>query len=309
MMKKVIITFLWLFSITGYAQNLKVVSFETAVFDIAASTNPRYDIDGNVGSLIKVQIPEEGAVFESSRILGDIKYTASEYLVYVAKGTKRITIKFPKCLPITINFSDYGVNATESKTTYVLKILVNQEGFSKFKKNSFFIEPKMQIGSLNGIGASLGGFYGHLNLELSYLLGLTESEEIFWNNLSATNDYPSNSYSYKPNFVGGKVGYAFYVGKPFRVTPQVGVGLVSLNGTVKQQGNGGIDATNGYALSASLSGRIDYLILPWLGVGLSPDYSIALNKSDLFERVADVSSKVKGFASGFNVKIGVYVTF
>jgi hypothetical protein len=34
-----------------------------------------------------------------------------------------------------------------------------------------------------------------------------------------------------------------------------------------------------------------------------------LSQSDLYERVADVSSKVDGFAKGFNVRLGVYVTF
>ena len=308
-MRKLVISLLWLFSIIGYGQSLKVISFETAMFDIAASTNPRYDINGKIGSLIKVQLPEEGAKFESSMILGDVDYDSGEYKVYVATGTKRLTVKFPKCMPITIDFSEYGVNATESKTTYVMQIMVERTEISKFKKNCFYLEPKMQIGGMTAVGASIGGYKGHLNVELSYIMGLNESEEIYWNSTSTTGENVANSYTYKPNRIDGKVGYAFYLGKPFRVTPQVGIGVVSLKGTEKQDGNGEIDAINGYAISAIVSGRIDYLILPWLGVGVSPEYSLALSKSDLFERVSDVSTKVKGFATGLNVKIGVYVTF
>jgi hypothetical protein len=162
---------------------------------------------------------------------------------------------------------------------------------------------------MTALGASVGGYYNHLNVEVSYMRGLSESEEVFWNSTNNTGAGSPSSYTYKPSFFGGKVGYAFYLGRPFRITPQVGLGVVSLNGTENQKSDNQLDAKNGYALNASASVKIDYLILPWLGVGITPEYSIALSQSDLYERVADVSSKVDGFAKGFNMRLGVYVTF
>ena len=308
-MKKILILLCCLYATLGFSQSIKVKGMETAVFDLTASTNPRYDINGKVGALIKVQLPESGATFESSMLLGDVKYNAGEYLVYLASGAKRLTIKFPHCLPLTIEFSDYDITSLETKTTYVLQILVSQEGSSRFKKNSFFVEPKMQIGGLTSFGSSIGGYVGHLNIEASYLMGLTESEEVYWNNTSNPNAGSPSSYTYKPTFIGGKVGYAFYVGKPFRITPQVGMGVVFLNGTEKKAGDTHLDAKNGYAVNASVSVRFDYLILPWLGMGLSPEYSLALSNSDLYKLVSDVSSKVDGFAKGFNAKLGVFINF
>ena len=300
---------LWLYCIIGYGQSLKIVSFETAMFDIAASTNPRYDINGKIGSLIKVQLPEEGAKFESSMILGDVDYDSGEYKVYVAAGTKRLTVKFPKCLPATIDFSDYGVNATESKTTYVLKILVNREGFSKFKKNSFFIEPEMQLGSLTAIGGSIGGYISHLNVEASYPMGLSESEEVFWNdNLTEDGSIPF-SYAYKASYLDVRLGYGIYIGESFCLTPQIGMGIVSLSGTEKQKGDNSPDATRGNALDVSFGVKMSYLFSKHIGVTVVPGYNLAVKKSNLFERVSEVSSKVKTFGTGFNIRIGLFATF
>ena len=290
-------------------QSLKVVKMDTSSSDILARTLPRYDIDGIPGALIKVQLPQKGATFSTPLgVLGDVKDDNGEYLVYVPEKTKQLTVKISNALPITVVFGDYGIKTVESKTDYVLQIVI-EDGISRFKKKNVYIEPQIQLGGMTAFGISLGGYVNHLNVEASYLMGLTESEEVFWNNTSGVESGNPSSYTYKPSFIGGKVGYAFYLGRPFRVTPQVGVGVVSLNGTEKQESDKALDAKNGYALNASASVKIDYLILPWLGVGITPEYSIALSQSDLYERVADVSSKVDGFAKGFNVRLGVYVTF
>ena len=290
-------------------QTLKVVKMDMSSSDISARTLPRYDINGLPGALIKVQLPQKGATFKTPLgILGDVKNDNGEYFVYVPEKTKQLTVKVSNALPITILFDDYGIKTVKGTTNYVLQIII-EDGVSRFKKKSVYIEPQIQLGGMTAFGLSLGGYVNHLNVEASYLMGLTESEEVFWNNTNGAESGNLSSYTYKPSFIGGKVGYAFYLGRPFRITPQVGVGVVSLNGTEKQKNDKVLDAKNGYVLYASASVKIDYLILPWLGVGITPEYSIALSQSDLYERVADVSSKVDGFAKGFNVRLGVYVTF
>lgn len=303
--------FLILVCICTYCQGqtLKVIKMNMSTSDISARTLPRYDINGQPGALIKVQLPQKGATFKSPLgILGDVKDDNGEYLVYVPEKTKQLTIKVSNALPITVMFGEYGIKMVEGKMNYVLQIIV-EDGISKFKKKNVYIEPQIQLGGMTAFGISLGGYVNHLNVEASYLMGLTESEEVFWNNTNGAESGSPSCYAYKSSFIGGKVGYAFYLGRPFRITPQVGVGVVSLNGTEKQDSDKALDAKNGYALNASASVKIDYLILPWLGVGITPEYSVALSQSDLYERVADVSSKVDGFAKGFNVRLGVYVTF
>lgn len=291
-----------------HSQTLKVVKMEISPLDIEARTSPRLDNNGTAGALIKIQLPEDGATFETPLgILGDVADNNGEYWVYIPDKTKQITIKLPKSLPITVYFADYNIKWLESKTNYILQVVVNQEGISHFKRNCLYAEPKFQLGGLTAFGVSIGGFKNHLNVELSYLVGLSRSEEIFWNN-SSIEDSSLHSYTYKSTQMEGKIGYAFYIGKPFRVTPQFGLGVVGLNGTEKQIGTSGFDAKDGYALNTSISVRLDYLILPWLGVGFSPEYSLVLSKSDMFERVSDVSSKIDGFSKGFNVKLGLFIT-
>lgn len=291
------------------AQELKIDYF-TSSFDITASQFPRKDVNGVDCAMVKVLLASSNASFEGN-VIGDVAYSKSEYKVYMSEGSKFLTIKLDGFLPLKVVFKDYEVGPLQSKSTYILKLIIvrNDNDISEFKKKNIYIEPQIQLGGMTAFGASIGGYVNHLNVEVSYMMGLSESEEVFWNSTNNAEAGSSVSYTYKPSFFGGKVGYAFYLGRPFRITPQVGVGAVSLSGTESQKSDNQLDAKNGYALNASASVKIDYLILPWLGVGVSPEYSLTLSKSDLYERVADVSSKVDGFAKGFNVRIGVYVTF
>ena len=287
------------------AQELVVKSFTESARDISARTMPRQDINGEDCALVKVQFVNPDAQF-SGNVVGETHYMGSEFWVYMADGSKRLKVNASGYLPLDVNFADYGINKLTGKSTYILTIIIPKVDTSKFKRKAFYIEPKAQIGKMMAFGASIGGFYNHLNLELNYLFGLTSSEEVFWNTAEGGNPF---SYSYRSSYIGGRFGYAFYVGKPFRITPQIGLGTVQLRGTEKQTIENQVDASKGYALNALIAVRFDYLILPWLGVGIAPQYNFPLKKSDLYDRISDVSSKVKGYANGFNVNINVFVTF
>ena len=291
------------------AQEMKVDYFAASQSDITGRSKPR-QYEGKYCAFIKVLLAASDATFEGL-IVGDVAYKSSEYSVYVHPDSKRIVVKLVGFLPLEVRFKDYGINQLEGKQSYVLKLIIerNDNDISEFKKKNIYIEPQIQIGGMTAFGAVVGGYVNHLNVEASFMMGLSESEEVFWNSSDNTDTGTPNSYTYKPSFFGGKVGYAFYLGRPFRITPQIGVGVISLSGTESQKGDKQLDPKNGYALNASASIKLDYLILPWLGVGLSPEYALALSQSDLFERVAAVSSKVDGFAKGFNVRLGVFVTF
>lgn len=308
--KSLFILFFSFLSLTNIeAQEMKVDYFAVSQSDITGRSKPRQH-EGKYCAFIKVLLASPNATFEGL-IVGDVAYKSSEYSVYVHPDSKRIVVKLEGFLPLEVRFKDYGINQLEGKQGYVLKLIIERKDndISEFKKKNIYIEPQIQLGGMTAFGAAIGGYVNHLNVEASYMMGLSESEEIFWNSANNAEAGSPSCYTYKPSFYGGKVGYAFYLGRPFRITPQVGVGVVSLSGTESKKNDNKIDAKNGYTLNASASVKIDYLILPWLGVGISPEYSLTLSKSDLYERVADVSSKVDGFAKGFNVRIGVYVTF
>lgn len=80
------------------AQEIKVKSFQKLERDLFARTNPRLDLNDNPCTVIRFITPGKGLEFEGN-VVGDPLYFAGETLVYMTKGSKRVTIKHP----------DYGV--------------------------------------------------------------------------------------------------------------------------------------------------------------------------------------------------------
>lgn len=176
------------------------------------------------------------------------------------------------------------------------------------KDFSMYFGPQFQPLSFMGIGGMAGVYIKHFNAELEYTAGMSKSEEIFWNNtsLSSTSSY---SYEYSPSSLGVYLGYAVVDARSFRLTPQLGIGSVMLKGKEASKGTNDPNATSGYAVTARLGASADIRFSRNFGIFLTPQFCFALSKSDLFQRVADVSSKVKGYATGFNAKLGFYLEF
>lgn len=103
------------------ARNLEVISMQRLPFDLSASTNVKVDNNGTPCALLRISIPIEDCAFEGN-IIGNVTYKTNEYRIYVTSGTKKIRILAPDNEPITINFSDYGINHVVSKSTYEIKM-------------------------------------------------------------------------------------------------------------------------------------------------------------------------------------------
>lgn len=115
----IILSFLCLINIR--AQKLNVESFVVKSNDITARTQPRKDINGNDCALVKVQLAAPNAAFEGN-VIGDVAYNTSEYFVYMAQGSKKLTIKLEGYLPLEVGFQDYEIKSLEPKTVYLLTI-------------------------------------------------------------------------------------------------------------------------------------------------------------------------------------------
>ena len=179
----------------------------------------------------------------------------------------------------------------------------------KYEASSFYIEAKFQAGMMMGVGASVGAYISNFNIEGTFLLGLAESEEIAWINKKQTTN-SGYTYTYKPMFYGIKLGYGITCSKSFRITPQVGVGVSSITGSQVKAGSGtDPDATSCYAVPASVGARFEYYFTEKFGLSASPEFGFAVMKSDTYTKLSDLSSKVKGFGSGFNARVGIFVSF
>lgn len=173
----------------------------------------------------------------------------------------------------------------------------------------YYIGASFQAGGLMGIGVQAGTYINGINVEASLTLGMNDSEPIAWKQVPQ----PSNAgytYTYSAMHYGLKAGYGIDCGHNIRLTPQVGIGIVSLSGTQTAQGKGtDPDATACYALPAAIGARIDYKLMPNFAITLAPEYSFTVSETDTYSKLAEFSSHVNGFGSGFNIRIGLAYCF
>ena len=90
------------------------------------SENLIKDNNGDYAGLVKVRLAAPSAKFEGL-VLKSQRYNASEYWVFMAKGSTKLTVVVPGCLPLQVNFADYGISRIESRCTYQLTIAMPQQ--------------------------------------------------------------------------------------------------------------------------------------------------------------------------------------
>lgn len=176
-----------------------------------------------------------------------------------------------------------------------------------FAPSQFYIQPTAQFGSNSMIGGSIGGYISNVNIEGSYMIGIKESEMVYWN-ATEGNDKPCG-YTYKASSMGARVGYGLIMNTRMRLTPQLGFGVVNVKAAETYNVTSSFDASKAYAVNATLGAKFEYALVDCIGVFAAPEYSFAIKKSNYFADIEPVSSTVKGFASGFNFRIGLSIFF
>ncbi len=183
--------------------------------------------------------------------------------------------------------------------------------------NEFYMQVGCNMGGMMSLNFGLGGFIHNVNIEGNYLLGLTNSELIYWRDKSG--ESTPFTATYKPFGGNIKFGYGIRLHSRIRLTPQIGCRIISLKETIveytKTEGypepaNRYESAANG-ANAMSLSGglRFKVALAPWLGLSVSPEYLVGISKSNGFKALSDVSSKIKGYADGFNCNVSLNIFF
>lgn len=157
----------------------------------------------------------------------------------------------------------------------------------------------VQAGTFTGVGGSVGGYVSNFHAEVSCVLGLSKSETIYWAGDDSQGGRQLAVCEYKPTALAARVGYGFIVGTQLRFTPQMGAQLLS----VKSEDG----VSKCHAVSGLVGVRMEYGVLPNVGLFLAPEVAFALKKSDIYEQVSAVSSTIKGLGSGFQVSAGLSV--
>ena len=97
--------------------------------DLSAQTQSRKDLNDKNCALVKVQFVGEIANVEGNVVLPLVK-RGNETWVYMPQGSRQLKLLTQSYLPITITFSDYGIEKLESNRTYVLP-LIKPNGYSE----------------------------------------------------------------------------------------------------------------------------------------------------------------------------------
>ena len=146
-----------------------------------------------------------------------------------------------------------------------------------------------------GVGGNIGGYISNFNVE-AYVMSALGSEKLYINN---TTGAKSHEESFSGLLLGGKIGYGIIVGTKIRFTPQVGIGSLNVKG--------GDISTN--VLCATAGVRCEYVVASNFGISLAPEGNFALSKKDTFDSLSSASSKIKGWGTGANVRLGFYLYF
>lgn len=113
----------------SYGQNFTIVNLESLPADLTASTQIRVDLNGKKCGLIKVQCVLDDIQF-SGNIVGNAEHKDGEYWVYMTDGSKQLSIKHPKILPLDIDFFTHLQSVIKSGNTYRLILSIPEALYS-----------------------------------------------------------------------------------------------------------------------------------------------------------------------------------
>ena len=171
------------------------------------------------------------------------------------------------------------------------------------KPTEFYVSIGAQPISLLGLTADVGVYLKNINIEGFYTFGLA-SETVYW---GSTNSTAKFEYKYKPMVFGLRLGYGILLANSrLRITPQAGIAAVSVTGT----NNGGNNSpSHANSMSGTIGARVDFALARHIGLYLTPEYGIALSKSSVYKELQADYSKFGKWNSGFNVRLGLRVSF
>ena len=117
--KAVVCLFFVIMPLAVSSQGLKIKEMKLVMSDLSASVNQRNDYAGTPCGMVKVIVSNPEISF-GNNVVGNVENKTNEYWVYLPKGSKELVIKRQNYLPMTVRFSDYGIDEIDSKVTYQL---------------------------------------------------------------------------------------------------------------------------------------------------------------------------------------------
>ena len=260
-----------------YTQNIEVKEGEVAnvqaklsnVISAIITTYPTVSAKLYIDGKYKGTTPFRGEVTPGRHL---VKIKHDRY-----KGIKESVVLTPK----------------NSTLNYYLKRMVMRETY-------YYLQGGVQYDGELGYGGSLGAYIHNFNVQLDYYM-LNDCIDGYLYTLESSG-FSSSYYEIdESSYMGARFGYGFILGSRFRLTPQLGVGLLNMDDHYYGFGDG-------HSIVGKLGLRMEMAIWRCLGFALSPELSFSLKDSDNFKFMSG-DSDVKALANGFKINAGMYFGF
>lgn len=173
------------------------------------------------------------------------------------------------------------------------------------RKNEFYIQAGYKYFGSHGLGVGIGGYLKNINLEANFIMGFSESEDIYWYDTTNEVGRPFETASYKPLGADIKAGYGFKIAGRFRLTPQVGWQFIKLKNTSWSEGV----ANGAFVSSGTIGLRFHAALASCLGVSLTPEYKFKVDSSRAYNVLSSVSNTIKNYGEGFGANVNLTLFF
>ena len=262
---------------------LSKANYKSESQEFEVRENHTTDVNITLNDIAKMTIkstPDNATLYIDGKQVGSTPYTAE-----MGSGDYDLRLTHP-------NYHDFTKRIHLDSSNPVVNLKLERQFMIP---TSGYVQVSAQVGTMMGVGANVGGYISNFNIEAYVIAGLSK-ENLYINYTSGAS---SSEESLSGLLIGGKVGYGFIIGTRMRITPQVGLGSLSITGNEV--------STN--VLCATAGVRFEYAIVPNFGVSLTPEGCFVVSKKDLFDSLTSASSKIKGWGTGANVRLGLYLYF
>lgn len=168
------------------------------------------------------------------------------------------------------------------------------------ERTSFYAGVGYTLRPQGGLTLLAGSAYAQHDLQLSFTLGLTKSDPVYW--------YDSNSIwqsttKFKQHTFGLRYGYHLWQTEHFGFMPQLGYSLHLMSNSLEEGDRDISDKAK--ANTMTLGVRLTYRPVQHCTVFLAPEYGIRLSQDKYYRHTADISNcKADGVAVTAGVMVG-----
>lgn len=241
-------------------------------------SNYHYELKRSMAQ-VSIDANRSGALYINGEYKGSVPYS-----IYLNNGkyNLRVVRKSYKGEKVIV------VNGQDVKAYITMKK-------NHVRRNSFYIEGNYLVGGFTSYGGTMGLYIKNFNFEGSYLMG-SSSEDLYW---LENNNNISRYGSYSPIAIGGKIGYGIRLGNKIRITPQVGANCIYITNKESDIADGA------NVISGTGALRISVVLCTGIALSVTPEYSMAISKSEGYKLMSEVNDNIKKWGEGINIRFGL----